>query len=281
MSHVPLRLLHVLGAALGMAVYWASPTYRRHLQDHVLLAGVSRSCIGSAARHAGRMVAELPWLWARGSDRPLGGLIHWENTARLEAALATGRGVLLLSPHIGAFEVIAQSFAERYGRTHPMTALYRPARQEWLRDLVAQSRNRPGLQTVPAALAGVRQMLRALRRGEAVGLLPDQVPPEGQGVWAPFLGKPAYTMTLVGRLARQAGSEVLLLWCERLPGGRGHRIRVQDPPHPWPDSDDAAVWARAVNEAMEYVIRQAPEQYLWSYNRYKQPRPQPPAEEST
>lgn len=221
------------------------------------------------------MLAELPWLWGRGDSTPLGGRVHWDNSARLDKALATGKGVLLLSPHIGAFEVVAQSYAERYGAHRPMTALYRPARKTWLRELVAQSRNRPGLITVPAQLSGVRQMIRALRRGDAVGLLPDQVPPEGQGVWAPFFGKPAYTMTLVGRLARQAGCEVLLLWCERLPGGGGHLVRVQDPPRSWPDSDDAQTWAEAVNAAMEYVIRQSPEQYLWGYNRYKQPRPQP------
>lgn len=258
-----------------MVVYAASPDYRYNLQTHVQQAGWPRRVVRSAARHAGRMVGELPWLWARPPGTPLGWRLRWENTERLEAALGAGRGVLLLSPHIGSFEVIAQSFAERYGATHPMTALYRPARKEALRDLVAQSRNRPGLVTAPAALSGVRQMIRALRKGDAVGVLPDQVPPEGQGAWAPFFGQPAYTMTLVGRLARQTGCEVLLLWCERLPGSRGHVIRVQDPPAPWPDTDDAQVWAQAVNQAMEHVIRQAPEQYLWGYNRYKAPRPQP------
>jgi len=267
--------MHVLGAGIGWLVYWGSPTYRRHLQAHMALAGLPQRSVSPAARQAGRMLAELPWLWGRSAATPLGGQVQWDNTARLDAALATGKGVLLLSPHIGAFEVIAQSYAERYGAQRPMTALYRPARKAWLRDLVAQSRNRPGLITVPAQLSGVRQMIRALRRGDAVGLLPDQVPPEGQGVWAPFFGMPAYTMTLVGRLARQAGSEVLLLWCERLPGSGGYLVRVQDPPQPWPDSDDAQAWAEAVNKTMEYVIRQSPEQYLWGYNRYKQPRPQP------
>jgi KDO2-lipid IV(A) lauroyltransferase len=199
--------------------------------------------------------------------------VQWVGAQRLQAALDEGRGVLLMSPHVGAFEAVAQSYAERFGATHPMTALYRPARKAVLRELVAQARNRPGLVTVPAQLAGVRQMIRALRRGEAVGLLPDQVPPEGQGVWAPFFGRPAYTMTLAGRLLQQTGASALLLWCERLPAGRGYRVHVEDLPGALPQGDDALAWATAMNQAMEHVIRQCPQQYLWGYHRYKQPRP--------
>jgi hypothetical protein len=80
------------------------------------------------------------------------------------------------------------------------------------------SRTAPGMQAAPANLSGVRQMLRALRKGETVGLLPDQVPPDGQGVWVPFFGRTAYTMTLAARLAQQTGCAVVLTWCERLPG---------------------------------------------------------------
>ena len=101
--------------------------------------------------------------------------------------------------------------------------LYRPARKAWLRELVDTSRTRPGLAVAPATLAGVRQMMRALRRGEAVGLLPDQVPPDGMGVWAPFFGRPAYTMTLAARLVQQTGAALLLAWGERLPRGAATR----------------------------------------------------------
>ena len=106
--------------------------------------------------------------------------------------------------------------------------LYRPARKEALREVMDQSRARPGVATAPATLAGVRQMIRALRRGEAVGLLPDQVPPEGMGVWVPFFGKPAYTMTLAARLVQQTGAVPLLIWGERLPRGAGYTVRVSE-----------------------------------------------------
>jgi KDO2-lipid IV(A) lauroyltransferase len=132
------------------------------------------------------------------------------------------------------------------------------------------SRTAPGMQAAPANLSGVRQMLRALRKGETVGLLPDQVPPDGQGVWVPFFGRTAYTMTLAARLAQQTGCAVVLTWCERLPGA-GLRHPLPAAAQPLPDSGEEAS-AALVNQAMEWVIGQCPDQYLWGYNRYKQPR---------
>jgi KDO2-lipid IV(A) lauroyltransferase len=183
---------------------------------------------------------------------------------------------VLLTPHLGCFEVTAQAFAERFRDRIRLTVMYRPARQPWLRTLEETARARPGLATAPAALSGVRQMIRALRRGEAVGLLPDQVPPEGMGVWAPFFGRPAYTMTLATRLVQQTGAALLLIWAERLPAGRGFVLRVSAPGQALPAAanDDAQqqLSATAINHEMECLIGQCPSQYLWGYNRYKQPR---------
>jgi KDO2-lipid IV(A) lauroyltransferase len=179
---------------------------------------------------------------------------------------------VLLTPHLGCFEVCAQAIAERFGARARLTAMYRPARQPWLRTLEENARARPGLATAPAALAGVRQMIRALRRGEMVGLLPDQVPPEGMGVWAPFFGQPAYTMTLAARLVQQTGAALLLIWGERLPHGQGFVVHVRPAPVITRDAsaEDAAT---LVNQGMESLIRAAPGQYLWGYHRYKNPRP--------
>ena len=148
-----------------------------------------------------------------------------------------------------------------------------------LRTLMDSSRARPGVTTAPATLAGVRQMIRALRRGEMVGLLPDQVPPEGMGVWVPFFGRPAYTMTLAARLVQQTGAQPLLIWGERLPRGAGYVVRVSELGEALPANDPGqAESAAVINRAMERVIRQCPQQYLWGYNRYKTPRaPDPTA----
>jgi KDO2-lipid IV(A) lauroyltransferase len=151
-----------------------------------------------------------------------------------------------------------------------MTVLFRTPRKPWLRELVARARNRPGLHAVPTTLAGVKQLIKALRLGQSVGLLPDQVPPQGQGVWAPFFGRPAYTMTLSARLAQQTGATVLVAWGERLPWGRGYRIHVQPLGESLPaDLQEAAT---VINRAMEQLIAGCPQQYLWGYARYKQPR---------
>ena len=278
-SKAPLPLLHRIGALLGWVTWCASPTYRRRLAANIAQAGLPTATRRLAVASAGRMVAELPWLWCRRPDAPLGDIVRWEGAEHVEAALARGRGLVMLTPHLGCFEIIAQAYAERWGGQRAMTALYRPARQPWLRDLVAQSRNRPGLETAPATLAGVRQMIRALRKGGTIGLLPDQVPPDGLGVWAPFFGREAYTMTLAARLVQQTGADWLLLACERLPGGRGFVIRASLPDEALPASTDepdaerlAVRSAGVVNRAMERLIRQNPGQYLWGYHRYKAPR---------
>jgi KDO2-lipid IV(A) lauroyltransferase len=280
----PLRLLHALGAALGWLAYLASPSYRRRLRDNAARAGLTPAQRRASVAEAGRMTAELPRLWLRPRSEPIADPVRWEGAELIEGYIAAGRGMLLLTPHMGSFEIAAQAFAERFGARMPLTVLYRPARQAWLRELEETARARPALATAPADLSGVRQLIRALRRGEAVGLLPDQVPPQGMGVWAPFFGRPAYTMTLAARLAQQTGAPLGVVWGERLPRGAGYVVRTLPLPVPLPEAvpgeDEAArqqAAAAALNRAMEAVIRLKPEQYLWGYHRYKQPRQAAPA----
>ena len=266
LSHSPLWLLHALGSALGWVSFLLSPSYRRRLLANAAQAGYGLEQVRGAVAHAGRMTAELPRLWM-GAPVPF----EWDGQAVVEAAYAQGKGVVFLTPHMGCFEVIAQALAARYAQDHgPLTVLFRPARQPWLAAVMDGARERPGLETAPTTLAGVRQMIKALRKGHAVGLLPDQVPPEGMGVWAPFFGRPAYTMTLAARLAQQTGAVPVLVWGERLSGGRGFKLRFHAMPEPLSNELEAAVLQ--INQAMERLIREDPSQYLWGYARYKQPR---------
>jgi Kdo2-lipid IVA lauroyltransferase/acyltransferase len=260
---LPLPILHAAGAALGWVSFLASPGYRSRFLANAAQAGYRMGQVRAAVSEAGKLIAESPRLWF---GRPV--TIEWDGAELISAARAQGRGIVFLTPHLGCFEITAQAYAARFGR---ITVLYRPARKPWLREVVDTVRSRANLASVPTTLGGVRQMLKALKAGEAVGLLPDQVPPQGLGVWAPLFGRPAYTMTLSTRLAAQTGATVLLAWGERLRHGRGYRVHLR----PWAHGEmaaDAAAAAAQVNAAMEALIRECPRQYLWGYARYKQPR---------
>jgi KDO2-lipid IV(A) lauroyltransferase len=265
LSHWPLAGLHLLGAIAGWLAWGLSPAYRRRFVSNVRQAGLGLGVCWPAIAHAGRMSAELPRLWL---GAPVN--VRWENPEAVEQAYAARQGVLFLTPHLGCFEITAQAVARRFAAGHgPLTVLYRPARQPALAEVMALARQRPGLQAVPTTLAGVRQMIKALRAGQAVGLLPDQVPPEGMGLWAPFFGKPAYTMTLAARLALQTGARVVLIWGERLSWGQGYRLHSRALSG-LPGELEAAV--QCINQAMEALVLSCPEQYLWGYARYKAPR---------
>jgi KDO2-lipid IV(A) lauroyltransferase len=264
-SFMPLALAHTLGWAAGWLVFLASAVYRQRFLANARQAGVGWRQWWHAVGEAGRLVAELPRLWFGSPVR-----VFWDGLEHVDSALAQGRGVVFLTPHLGCFEIAAQAYAQRYGQTNPITVLFRPPRQPWLQSLVASARGRPGLRTAPTTLAGVKQMIKALKSGECVGLLPDQVPPGNMGLWVPFFGRDAYTMTLSARLAQQTGAAIVLAWGERLPWGRGYRVHFSPMSVALPAVAQQA--AKLINQEMERLIRACPQQYLWGYARYKQPR---------
>lgn len=263
---LPLWLLHSLGAVMGWLVFALSPTYRRRFTANAAQAGYRFGQVRAAVGHAGRMVFEMPRIWL--GQLPPCTMVNEECA---KAAFARGKGIVFLTPHLGCFEMSVQDAARRWAAEHgDITVLYRPARQGWLAQILETARNRPGVQAVPTTLSGVRQMIKALRQGSAVGLLPDQVPPQGLGIWSPFFGREAYTMTLAARLVLQTGAAVIVARCERLPWGRGYTLYLEELPVPTSQTLESAV--QQINAAMEATIRQCPQQYLWGYGRYKQPR---------
>jgi KDO2-lipid IV(A) lauroyltransferase len=194
--------------------------------------------------------------------------------------------VIYLTPHLGCFEITAQyCVLNQWQPPRSLTALYRVPRKEILRPLVELGRRRNGVELAPANLGGVRQLLRALKRGNAVGILPDQVPSEGEGVWAPFFGRAAYSMTLPGKLASASGATVLFIFGERLRDldGTGAGFRIHLVPLDESLTGDGLDDATKVNRGLERLIHTCPTQYLWGYNRYKRPAgaPLPPDEKGT
>jgi KDO2-lipid IV(A) lauroyltransferase len=275
LARLPLPLMQRLGAVLGWLVWWLSPGYRRNFKANVHAAGVAWRDARPAVAAIGAMVAELPWVWMRPHETKLDGLVKWDGAEYFEAAMQAGKGVIIMSPHLGSWEIGAQAIAEKFGPTHgSMVALFRPARKAWLEPLVANARTRPYLDSAPTSLAGVRTLIRALRNGGYTAILPDQVPPLGQGVWAPFFGRDVYTMTLLAKLAQQTGAQVIMTWCERLPAGQGFcmHMRPFDAPEMKDTTASPEVAAAAVNRGVERMVLDAPGQYLWGYARHKQPR---------
>lgn len=261
LSVFPLSALHAAGFVMGWLVYGFSPSYRKRMRDNMARAGYLPLLQESVAQ-AGKNILELPFIWCADQERVLrhASIGNWELAQR---ALDSGSGVIFLTPHLGCFEIIAQALANRT----PLTALYRPPRKTLLRPLLEQARSRKNLTLAPANLAGVRTLLKTLKKGGAIGLLPDQVPQQGEGVWADFFGKPAYTMTLPAKLQHLSGAQLVLTYAQRLPRGAGFAIHFAAFEGSLEGSPTQQ--ARAINAAMEQLIARCPAQYLWSYNRYK------------
>jgi len=270
---LPLPVLHGLGRFLGRCVYALPGRYRERLQVNARQAGYTDTAFARrAAAEAGAMILETPKVWLQ-TEKCVSKITSTEEDIAANT-LAEQRGILYLTPHLGCFEITAR-YMVKYG---PITVMYRPPRHAALEPVMEQARNMSGLRAVPATMQGVREFVRALKRREAVGMLPDQVPGSGDGLWAPFFGRPALTMTLAGKLARQAGVPIIIAAGERLARGKGWRMHYVRLPEPLPE--DPLALATLINQTMETLIRRFPEQYLWSYNRYKIPADAPPHPES-
>lgn len=268
-ARLPLPFLHAVGTVLGWAIYGISPTYRRNLQRNLLQAGYTdartrREAIASA----GRMLTELPAIWFRPHAEVASLVREVIGEEQALAELAGGKPLLFLTPHMGCFEITAQYAALRA----PITVLYRPPKLGWLEPLMLEGRERTNVRLAPADVSGVRELFKALQRGEAVGFLPDQVPGKGEGEWADFFGRPAYTMTLAARLAEREGVACFLAYGRRLERGTGYSIVLRRLPPALAGERPA----RHLNRALEELVRDCPGQYLWSYNRYKVPAGAPP-----
>jgi KDO2-lipid IV(A) lauroyltransferase len=264
LARLPLRIAHLLGAFAGWATYFLSPTYRRHLRENVQQAGFGSSVRRASVAAAGRQALELPAIWLHPLDTVTPRVVRVSGWEVVEAAWRNGKGIVFLTPHLGCFEITAQYYAAQA----PITVLYRPPKFAALQELIETGRKREKLHLAPADLSGVRSLIKALKRGEAVGLLPDQAPRVGEGVWLDWFGRPAYTMTLAARLT-ETGAATVFAWAERLPGGAGYHLRLRRPLVEL--AGDTLARAQQINHEIEALVRECPAQYLWGYNRYKRP----------
>ncbi len=272
LQFLPLSLLHGLGALLGFISNLFNSKSYKHARQNLMQSGLIskpaefKKTLSDNALENGKGLFETFAIWFK----PQANVLNWvkgiDGWQHVEAALQSGKGIIFLTPHLGCFEIT--SFY--YGAHYPMTVLYRQPRQQWLLPLIAAGRQRGKITLAPANSAGVKQLLQALKRGEAIGMLPDQAPFEGEGEWAPFFGRPAYTMTLASKLAQKSGAQVLMAFGERLSCGRGYNIHIQ------PIVAGGIATPALLNAEIERIIQQCPTQYLWSYDRYKIREQEPP-----
>ncbi len=276
LARIPLPLLHGLGIGLGWLIYWAPGRHSARLRNNVFASGlctepaVCRHLLRRVIGESGKALLELAPVWMRPFDDVLKlvkGTQGWEH---IDAARTAGRGVIVIAPHIGCFEIISLYYAAR----HPFTAMYKPPRQPPLEAIMLAGRQRGKAKLVPTDMSGVRALLAALKRGEGIGILPDQVASVGDGVWAPFFGRPAYTPTLAASLQRKTDAAAFFVAAERLSWGRGYVLHVVPVDGNFPADKTAA--AVLINRGVEDMVRRFPAQYLWSYNRHKHPGGAPP-----
>lgn len=279
-SRLPLPLVQAIGGGIGWVLATVPNRERRIAEANIeaCFPGKSgkeqRALRKQSLVSSGKLFAEIPAAWFRSVDYWDDRISSTELEQRAGELLSRGKGLIAAAPHLGNWEIGVQ----RLARVAPVTVLYRSPRQSGVEAIMVAGRGIGGAKLVPATRRGVREVSAALRRGEMVAILPDQTPKvsdgRGAGVYAPFFGKPALTMTLVSRLALKSGAPVLFVYARRIGGGR-FRGEFRDAP-PGVDSVDLVEAATALNVGVETCVRRCPEQYLWTYKRFSPSAPGDP-----
>jgi KDO2-lipid IV(A) lauroyltransferase len=274
LARLPLSWLHAAGSALGWIVYLASPTYAARLRDNLLRSRLWHDevefnrFLKRNITESGKGAVELVPVWFLPRPRAAALIVSDTSSRLIEEAAARGRGIIYLTPHLGCPDMAAICVSKH----RPLTVLYRPPKMKMLQPLIEAGRRSDRVSLAPTSIQGVRLLLKALKRGDSIGILPDQAPSMGEGAWTDFFGRPAYTMTLVGRLVESTGATVIMTFARRLPGGKGYAFEAEEVR----GSLTGPEGVRALNAAVETMVARCPEQYLWAYNRYKVPAGAPP-----
>jgi len=267
---LPLPVIHAIGICIGWGLYLLPNRSRQSSELNIALClpeltgKQQRRLLRRSLLETGKTIIETSALWFRPGEQALRLIRKVDGNELVEAAVAAGTGAILATPHLGAWEA-----AGLYGSaTFKITCLYRPLKIAEAEELVRTARNRLGGQYVPATARGIRALYRTLERHGVVAMLPDQEPQAGTGVFAPFFGVPAYSMVFLHRLSVRTGAPIIFAWCERLSWGRGYHLHFRAFPGN-DQSGDIEASVGAINQAVENCVRECPEQYQWSYRRFK------------
>jgi len=267
---LPLPVAHAFGSALGFMLAVLPNSVRQISAINLALcypeldARVRARLLRRSLMETGKTMLEMGAMWRWDTTRLMAKVRAVSGLELADAARRNGRGVIFISPHLGAWEMVGLYVSACL----PMTTLYRPPRLAALEELSRSARARHGAHLVATDAGGVRALYQALRHNEVVGILPDQNPELGSGVFAPFFGIPAYTMVLTARLARKTGATLILAYAERLPRGAGYHLHFHEAPADFASTDPEQA-AVMMNQLIEAAVRAHPEQYQWSYKRFR------------
>ena len=253
-SRLPLNFLRLVGRWVGALIYRFDQRYQAEINRNLTRAGLySETMARAVAREQGAQAIEAPWVWGRSRKEVLSKCrIDDASVAVLNEALTSGRAIVFLTPHLGCYEVGPMMVAERWlkGSDRQFAILYRVPRKSYLRDIVGKGRVSENIVPASADLKGVRQILKIMKAGGIAGILPDQVPSHGEGVWAPLFGEKAYTMTFPLKLARQFKAQVIMARMQREAEGWCMYVKGWD----YVLSGDEKKDAEAMNQFIEETI---------------------------
>lgn len=269
-ARLPLRMAHAVGAIIGTWFVFMPNKLRTITRTNVALCFPAMGeqertrLLHRSLIETGKTLTETGALWLWPKDKMLALVSQVSGEHLVKEALAQGKGVILATPHLGSWEAVGLYCSAHY----PITSLYRPPRMSELDNMMRAARQRLGATLVPTDAGGIRALYRALAQGKVVGILPDQEPGAGTGIFAPLFGVPAYTMVLVARLALKTKAPVIFTYAERLPLSSGYHLHfLRAPPALHEGSVEDATCA--VNAMIEECVRTLPDQYQWSYKRFR------------
>ncbi|MCP3850549.1 MAG: lysophospholipid acyltransferase family protein [Gammaproteobacteria bacterium] len=268
---LPLRLNHLIGSWIGLIIYKLEGNTWRTSKTNIELCFPEKTpdeqenLLRESLIELGKQFTEMGPMWLWPAEKTLSLLTHVSGKEHMDAAMQSNKGVFLLTPHLGCWEIAGLYL----GANIPVTILYSRPKIKALDDIVRQSRIRSGARLVAADASGVKSIFKTLRQGNGTGILPDQNPDDtNSGVFAPFFGIQTLTMTFISKLASKTGAAIVIGYAERLPKGKGYHLHIRKADPALSDSDPL-LSATALNKTVEEYIREVPTQYQWSYKRFK------------
>ena len=268
-SWLPLSGARAVGRGIGQLSWLLGGRNRKVTERNIqlafpeLAAGEQKALARRSLVATSELAAEMGHVWLRSWDYVQGLMLRVHGAEQISEALAGGRGVIILAPHLGNWEVIGLHLAT-LGST---VSLYEPPKIKALGPMIEASRQRSGATLVPTDARGLARLLKSVKGGHISGILPDQAPADiNSGENSPFMGRPAFTGTLASNMIRRTGALAVFGFARRVPGGfELHYLPAEDALY----DEDTATSLAALNRGVEACVRHCVEQYQWEYKRFR------------